>query len=178
MDIRDGILTSSVNGKPETSIVDFVFDGYLITVFQGTLSQHDFIVKYKKIAKGSRLRQPSHTQWAVDFLLKLQGNNKLAKELLIETQAMWNDSTPLEDNQFETLKKFIESDERIKKIFTRKTQCWYVTGHWRNQATKDGHRKIFIQGYWKGISRDTKTADPRERELVVEENEGKPYFIN
>lgn len=74
--------------------------------------------------------------------------------------------------------EFIESDERIKKIFTRKTQCWYVTGHWRNQATKDGHRKIFIQGYWKGISRDTKTADPRERELVVEENEGKPYFIN
>ena len=72
---------------------------------------------------------------------------------------------------------FINSDERIKKIFTRKTQCWYVTGHWRNQATKDGHKRIFIQGYWKGISRDTKTADPRERELVLEENDGKPYFI-
>ncbi len=73
--------------------------------------------------------------------------------------------------------EFIDSDERIKKIFTRKTQCWYVTGHWRNQATKDGHKRIFIQGYWKGISRDTKTADPRERELVLEENDGKPYFI-
>lgn len=73
---------------------------------------------------------------------------------------------------------FIDSDERIKKIFTRKTQCWYVTGHWRNQATKDGHKKIFIQGYWKGISRDTKTTDPREREIVFEENDGKPYFID
>ena len=74
--------------------------------------------------------------------------------------------------------EFIESDERIKRIFTRKTQCWYVTGHWRNQATKDGHKKIFIQGYWKGISRDTKTTDPREREIVLEENDGKPYFID
>ena len=73
--------------------------------------------------------------------------------------------------------EFINSDEQIKRIFTRKTQCWYVTGHWRNQATKDGHKKIFIQGYWKGISRDTKTTDPREREIVFEENDGKPYFI-
>ena len=73
---------------------------------------------------------------------------------------------------------FINSDEQIKRIFTRKTQCWYVTGHWRNQATKDGHKKIFIQGYWKGISRDTKTTDPREREIVFEENDGKPYFID
>ena len=67
--------------------------------------------------------------------------------------------------------EFIDSDERIKRIFTRKTQCWYVTGHWRNQSTKDGHKKIFIQGYWKGISRDTKTADPRERELILNQKE-------
>jgi hypothetical protein len=67
--------------------------------------------------------------------------------------------------------EFIDSDERIKKIFTRKTQCWYVTGHWRNQATKDGHKRIFIQGYWKGISRDTKTADPREREVILNQKE-------
>jgi hypothetical protein len=63
---------------------------------------------------------------------------------------------------------FINSDERIKRIFTRKTQCWYVTGHWREY--KSG-KKIFIQGYWKGISRDTKTADPRERELILNQKE-------
>jgi hypothetical protein len=67
--------------------------------------------------------------------------------------------------------KFIDGDERIKRIFTRKTQCWYVTGHWRNQATKSGHKRIFIQGYWKGISRDTKTTDPRERELILNHEE-------
>lgn len=67
--------------------------------------------------------------------------------------------------------EFIDSDERIKRIFTRKTQCWYVTGHWRNQPTKKGHIKIFIQGYWKGISRDTKTADPREREVILNQKE-------
>ena len=67
--------------------------------------------------------------------------------------------------------EFIDGDERIKRIFTRKTQCWYVTGHWRNQATKSGHKRIFIQGYWKGISRDTKTADPRDRELILNHEE-------
>ena len=61
---------------------------------------------------------------------------------------------------------FIDKDEEIKRIFTRKTQCWYVTGHWRNQAVKNGHKRIFIQGYWKGIAAKTKQTEPREREIV------------
>ena len=61
----------------------------------------------------------------------------------------------------------INKDENVKNILNRKTKIWYVTGHWRNQATKYGHKQIFIQGYWKGILRDIKTAEPRERELVI-----------
>ena len=116
MEIRNGTITTCVNGEKETSIVDYVFDGYLITVFQGTLSEHDFIVKYKKFEKGSRLRQPSHTQWAVDFLMKLQGNKELAHQLLVETDKMWVDSKPLQDNHYDTLKELIESDEQRIEI--------------------------------------------------------------
>lgn len=73
--------------------------------------------------------------------------------------------------------EFINGDEHIKKILTRKTQCWYVTGHWRNQSTKDGHKLIFIKGYWKGIARDTKQADIREREMVLEDKTDDGMFF-
>lgn len=65
--------------------------------------------------------------------------------------------------------EFIDSDEQIKRIFTRKMLCWYVTGHWRNQATNNGHKRIFIQGYWKGVAREMKRSDIREREMVLKE---------
>ena len=70
---------------------------------------------------------------------------------------------------------------REKRPHQIKEPLWWVSGHWRNQATKDGHKKIFIQGYWKGILRnesDSINAEPREREIVFEENDGKPYFID
>jgi hypothetical protein len=65
--------------------------------------------------------------------------------------------------------EFIDSDEQIKRIFTRKMLCWYVTGHWRNQATNNGHKRIFIQGYWKGVAREMKRSDIREREMILKE---------
>ena len=60
-------------------------------------------------------------------------------------------------------------DEAFKKRgFIRKTMVWYVTGHWREY--KSGKR-IFIQGYWKGILRDSKTSETRDRSIVfIDEN--------
>ena len=59
-------------------------------------------------------------------------------------------------------------EECLDRSYIRTKLCWYVTGHWRNQATKTGHKKIFIQGYWKGVARNAKTVEePREREIVL-----------
>lgn len=58
-------------------------------------------------------------------------------------------------------------NDAIKRSYVHTKMSWYVTGHWRNQAVKDGHKRIFIQGYWKGVARDSKTADIREREVVI-----------
>lgn len=54
-----------------------------------------------------------------------------------------------------------EFDEAVKHSINRKALIWYVIGHWRTY--KDG-RRIFIQPYWKGALRETKTVEtPRER---------------
>lgn len=50
---------------------------------------------------------------------------------------------------------------------------WWVTGHWRNQKTKDGHIRKFIKGYWKGPMReiaDELGYEPYERKIVLEES--------
>lgn len=54
-----------------------------------------------------------------------------------------------------------------------KEPFWWVTGHWRNQKTKDGHKRIFIEGYWKGILREVaeeKNQEPRERVIEFDED--------
>ena len=64
-------------------------------------------------------------------------------------------------------------EECVKRSYIHKKMCWYVTGHWRNQATKTGHKRIFIQGYWKGIARESKNVEePREREMVLAPKDG------
>ena len=97
------------------------------------------------------------------------------------------ETVPYEDNKKRTNKK--KSPKRyVKKItiddisdltFAKekghhqiKEPFWWVTGHWRNQKIKNGHKRIFIQGYWKGILREVaeeKNQEPREREIVFEE---------
>lgn len=65
---------------------------------------------------------------------------------------------------------------REKKAHHIKEPFWWVSGHWREY--KSG-KKIFIKGYWKGILRDAAEdiqSTPREREIVFEENDGKPYY--
>lgn len=48
--------------------------------------------------------------------------------------------------------------------------CWYVTGHYREQPTKKGIKRIYIKPYWKGPMRELKIHDTRNRELVYNEN--------
>ena len=66
----------------------------------------------------------------------------------------------------------IKIGEKEKGHHQMSESFWWVSGHIRNQKTKDGHKLIFIQGYWKGPLRETaeKLYDtPRERELILED---------
>lgn len=95
-------------------------------------------------------------------------NNTVPKHAIVETT---KDRKGKAKNKIRYVKKIVITDdvfeECIEHSYIRTKLCWYVTGHWRNQATKDGHKRIFIQGYWKGIARDTKVADIRERDIVL-----------
>ena len=97
------------------------------------------------------------------------------------------ETVPYEDNKKRSTNKKKAPKRYVKKItlgdisditFAKekgrhqiKEPFWWVTGHWRNQATRDGHKRIFIKGYWKGILREVaeeKNQEPREREIVFD----------
>jgi len=112
MEIRRG--TKKIRKNTLQAIIEFVFENYIIYVFQGALSQFDILVKYKK--DDSRIRTPKHIHWVVDMLMKMQGNEVLAKQLLTEIQRCWVECVPLENNNYETLKELIENGEETLNI--------------------------------------------------------------
>lgn len=107
MEIRRG--SQLIENGTKQAIVEFVFTDYIIYVFQGTLSQFDIVIKYKK--DGTRIRTPKHIHWVVDILMKMQGNEALAKRYLRAIQYCWNACVPLTNNDFATLKALIENGE-------------------------------------------------------------------
>lgn len=107
MEIRHGQKLIS-NGEKK-AIIEFVLQNYTIYVFQGTLSQFDILVKYNK--DSGRLRTPKHIHWVVDALMKMQANEKLTKEFLKDIKECWNRAKPLDNNDFETIKRLIEDGE-------------------------------------------------------------------
>lgn len=107
MEIRRG--TQLIENGTKQAIVEFVFTVYIIYVFQGTLSQFDIVIKYKK--DGTRIRTPKHIHWVVDILMKMQGNEILTKNYLQAIQDCWNSCVPLTNNDYDTLKVLIENGE-------------------------------------------------------------------
>lgn len=107
MEIRRG--SQLIENGTKQAIIEFVFTDYIIYVFQGTLSQFDIVIKYKK--DGTRIRTPKHIHWVVDILMKMQGNEALAKRYLRAIQNCWNACVPLTNNDYATLKALIENSE-------------------------------------------------------------------
>lgn len=103
MIIQPGTLVS----RGQTSIADFDIEGYKVAAFQGSLSPNDILVKYK--TPDSRLRTPKHVHWAVDILMKIQGDRELTRVFLSELQSIWDNSASLHSNDFETLKNLVET---------------------------------------------------------------------
>lgn len=91
MEIREG--TQLIENGTKKAIIEFVFTDYIIFVFQGTLSQFDIVIKYKKDRK--RIRTPKHIHWVVDILMKMQENERLRNrvhtyEEVISRNNLWD----------------------------------------------------------------------------------------
>lgn len=108
MKIREG--TQRIENGTKQAIIEFVFIDYIIYVFQGTLSQFDIVIKYRK--GGKRIRTPKHIHWVVDILMKMQGNETLTKRYLEAIQKCWNTCVPLANNDYDTLRALIEDGEK------------------------------------------------------------------
>lgn len=66
------------------------------------------------------------------------------------------------------LEKALGTQNEGRKI-NRKCLAWYVIGHWR---TYKSGKKVFVQGFWKGVLRDTKrNADGDDRERIIDTTE-------
>ncbi|MCD7859225.1 MAG: hypothetical protein LUH51_03515 [Firmicutes bacterium] len=107
MEIKRG--SQLIENGTKRAIIEFIFTDYIIYVFQGDLSQFDIVIKYKK--DGTRIRTPKHIHWVVDILMKMQGNEALAKRYLRAIQNCWNTCVPLTNNDYATLKALIENGE-------------------------------------------------------------------
>lgn len=107
MKIRSGQKEITMNGRIKTAIIEFEFDNYILYVFQGDISPFDILIKYKK--DETRIRTPKHIHWAVDMLMKMQCEKQLSKKFLNEVKKIWNNCTPLKNNDFDTLKNLVES---------------------------------------------------------------------
>lgn len=107
MEVRKG--TQLIEKGTKKAIIEFVFTDYIIYVFQGSLSQFDIVIKYRK--DGSRIRTPKHIHWVVDILMKMQGDEELTKQYLQGIYGCWCSCQPLCNNNFETLKALIEQGE-------------------------------------------------------------------
>ena len=106
MEIRRGSQVISREGITKTAIIEFVFENYILYVFQGGISEFDILIKYRK--GETRLRTPKHIHWVIDVLIKMQYKKDLVRELLNQMKDVWESSTGLQDNSYEVLKRLIE----------------------------------------------------------------------
>ena len=109
MEIRRGAQIICRDGITKTAIIEFVFENYILYVFQGGISEFDILIKYRK--GEMRLRTPKHIHWVIDILIKMQYKKELVRDFLYRMKDIWESSTGLQDNSYEALKRLIEEYE-------------------------------------------------------------------
>ncbi len=106
MHIKKG--TKKIKKNTLTAIAEIDINDYRIFVFQGSLSENDFLIKYSK--SGTRIRTPKHVHWVTDILMKLQGNPELTKSFLQTMRIFWENCRPLQNNNFESIKEIVNCE--------------------------------------------------------------------
>ena len=111
MDILVGNEVVKVDHEERTAIIEFKTNDYSLYAFQGNLSDNDILIKYRKNKNGkrTRIRTPKHIHWVVDVLMKMQANKGLTKDFLAKIKNIWDESFPLSNNDYNTLKELIEN---------------------------------------------------------------------
>lgn len=70
---------------------------YILSVYQGTLSRFDLLIKYRQKIddKWSKLRTPKHVHWTVDILIKLHEDKNTTQNFLNFLVNIWDTILPI-----------------------------------------------------------------------------------
>lgn len=87
-------------GNVHVPLKVFAVNGtYVLGVYQGSLSEHDILIRYKqRMPDGSwsRLRTPKHVHWAVDMLIKLHEDEEHTQSFIDFLMNIWSSTTPIQ----------------------------------------------------------------------------------
>jgi hypothetical protein len=104
---------------------------FLIGVYQGALSKHDILIKYrqKNNEKWSKIRTPKHIHWAVDIMIKMHSDPKATKLFLDFLLDIWENTVGIENNnrrKILNIKNLLESNSKeISKYYKLSNQGEY-----------------------------------------------------
>jgi hypothetical protein len=105
-------MTFRKDGQGFLPLIVFEVNGsYILSVYQGSLSEYDILIKYRQKIGGlwSRIRTPKHIHWAVDILIKLHEDRRKTQEFLDFLIEVWNNTRPIRSREQQQTELTIES---------------------------------------------------------------------
>lgn len=113
--IKRGNNSFKRDGRKFLSILDVTIDNHiLLSIFEGSISPNDFLVKYKDTNLSNKFRTPKHIHWLVDLLIKKEKCPKLTTQLILQFQKSWDKARGLNVRSYEKLEKIIMNSEILK----------------------------------------------------------------
>ena len=102
-------------------------DEYVVAVFQGKISEHDMIVKFRQYdkteSKWSRFRQPKHIHWTVDVLIKQEYNQTTINTFLVNLLNDWENSDIIPHlRSAEERDEFLKPEKLLRYVFVEAEQ--------------------------------------------------------
>ena len=89
--MKEPLPSMTAKGKEPLAAIP-VNGEYVLAIYQGSLSEHDILIKYRQLENGkwSRLRTPKHIHWAVDILIKHYTEPKETDLFLESLLQLWD----------------------------------------------------------------------------------------
>lgn len=102
-------------------------DEYVVAVFQGRISEHDMIVKFRQYdktdSKWSRFRQPKHIHWTVDVLIKQEYNQITVNKFLVNLLKDWESRSIIPHlRSAEERDEFLKPENLLRYVFVEAEQ--------------------------------------------------------
>lgn len=128
----NGTMEITKNGNVLKSIIDIKFgDNLMLSVFPGSLSPNDILLKYKdgrNNIQSPRFRTPKHIHWVVDFMIKKEHERGLANNFLNLFKECWVEARPLTDRRTKTIYESLslsKDNQQLSNFYSLNSYGYY-----------------------------------------------------